>query len=39
MIKIKTFDDPGLTLIGFKNKDFLKTHYNIKPSYFLYPDD
>jgi ATP-dependent DNA helicase 2 subunit 1 len=37
--KIKAFDTPGLKLIGFKSLDTLKVYHNIKPSYFVYPDE
>ena len=30
---------PGLTFLGFKNISGLKQWYNVKPSYFMYPDD
>ena len=36
---IKSFETPGIRLIGFKSKSFLKDYYNFRPSYFLYPDD
>ena len=39
MNHIKTFDAPGLKLMGFKDKSRLKDYVNIRPSYFLYPDD
>src|SRR3990167_602814 len=39
MDRIKTFGEPGLVLIGFKPKSSLKVHHNVKPPYFLYPDD
>jgi ATP-dependent DNA helicase 2 subunit 1 len=39
MNEIKTFGEPGLTLMGFKAKTKLKFYHNIKPPYFVYPDD
>ena len=36
---IKTFDAPGLKLMGFKSKSRVKDYMNIRPAYFLYPDD
>lgn len=36
---IKTFDQPGIKLMGFKAKSRLKDYMNIRPAYFLYPDD
>lgn len=37
--QIRHFYEPGLLLMGFKQKACLKTHYHLKPSVFLYPDD
>ena len=37
--KVKKFDEPGLKLMGFKPKNTIKHYYNIKSSYFIYPDD
>ncbi|KAG8183234.1 hypothetical protein JTE90_014409 [Oedothorax gibbosus] len=37
--QIRYFDDPGLLLMGFKPITFLKPHYHIKSSLFLYPDE
>lgn len=39
MRKIKNFDTPGLKLMGFKPRSKLKNYHNIRPSYFLYPDE
>ncbi|GFY74650.1 hypothetical protein TNIN_366211 [Trichonephila inaurata madagascariensis] len=37
--QIRHFDSPGLLLMGFKPKSYLKAHYHLKPSLFLYPDE
>lgn len=39
MKQIKTFDNPGIKLMGFKSFDSIKPYYNIRESYFLYPDE
>lgn len=39
MKKIKQFDLPGMKLMGFKKKESLKCYHNIRPSYFIYPDE
>ncbi|EPZ36969.1 Ku70/Ku80 beta-barrel domain-containing protein [Rozella allomycis CSF55] len=39
LLKIKKFGPAGLTLLGFKPKERLKLKYNLKNSYFIYPDD
>lgn len=39
MKKIKHFEQPGMRLLGFKSKDSIKTYHNIRPSYFIYPDE
>ena len=39
MDRIKSFGEPSLVLIGFKPRSSLKVHHNVKPPYFLYPDD
>lgn len=39
MKAIKSIESPGLTLIGFKPLTKLKTKYNYRESYFLYPDE
>jgi ATP-dependent DNA helicase 2 subunit 1 len=36
---MKDFDTPGMKLMGFKNRDKLKSYMNIRPSYFIYPDE
>ena len=28
-----------MTLVGFKPKNLIKAHYNLRTSYFLYPDE
>jgi len=37
--KIKVNEEPGMTLLGFKSIDKIYPYYNIKESYFIYPDD
>lgn len=37
--RIKTFAKPGLQLMGFKSSKKLKDYMNLKPAYFLHPDD
>lgn len=37
--KLKEFGEPSLQLMGFKSMDRLKPYFNIKPSYFMYPDE
>lgn len=39
MKKIKHFEDPGMRLLGFKSRTSLKVYQNIRPSYFIYPDE
>jgi ATP-dependent DNA helicase 2 subunit 1 len=39
MKKIKHFEDSGMKLLGFKSKSSIKTYHNIRPSYFIYPDE
>lgn len=39
MKQIKTLDAPGIKLMGFKSFDSIKPYYNIRESYFLYPDE
>jgi len=36
---MKRFGDPGLHLLGFKSKSFMKSYYYVKPGLFLYPDE
>ncbi|KAG8944549.1 ATP-dependent DNA helicase II subunit 1 [Tulasnella sp. 419] len=38
--EFKTFGlEPGIKILGFKDKDTLRFHDNIKHSYFLYPNE
>jgi hypothetical protein len=39
MAKIKGLEEPGITLIGFKPEKYIKPYHNLRPSYFLYPDE
>lgn len=39
MNKIKSIENPGITLVGFKPKSLIKPYHNIRTSYFLYPDE
>lgn len=39
MNKMKSIEQPGITLIGFKPKNLIKPYHNLKSSYFLYPDE
>ena len=39
MKKIKHFDHPGMKLLGFKSRASIKAFHNIRPSYFIYPDE
>lgn len=39
LMRIKTFAKPGLQLMGFKSSKKLKDYMNLKPAYFLHPDD
>ena len=39
MTKIKTLDEPGIKLMGFKSIDTIKPYYNVRESYFLYPNE
>lgn len=36
---VKNFDKPGMKLMGFKSLASLEPHLNIRPAYFVYPDD
>ena len=36
---IKTFDEMGMRLMGFKHKSSLKPYHNVRSSYFVYPDE
>ena len=37
--KIKNIEEPGISLVGFKPKHLIKPYYNLRTSYFLYPDE
>ena len=37
--KIKLIEPPGLTLMGFKSIDSVKPYYNLRESYFIYPNE
>ena len=39
MKQIKQFGDPSLIILGFKPINRLKHYHNLKPSYFMYPDE
>eukprot|EP00492_Amphilonche_elongata_P003948 TRINITY_DN433_c0_g1_i1.p1 TRINITY_DN433_c0_g1~~TRINITY_DN433_c0_g1_i1.p1 ORF type:complete len:202 (-),score=27.68 TRINITY_DN433_c0_g1_i1:459-1064(-) len=39
MGEIKTIDEPSLRVMGFKDISRLKAYHQIKPSYFIYPDE
>jgi ATP-dependent DNA helicase 2 subunit 1 len=39
MKQIKTFDSQGIKLMGFKSIDSIKHYYNVRESYFIYPDE
>jgi ATP-dependent DNA helicase 2 subunit 1 len=39
MKKIKHFEEPGMRLLGFKSRNSIKNYHNIRPSYFIYPDE
>ena len=39
MSKIKTLDSPGIKLLGFKSINSIKPYYNIRESYFIYPNE
>ena len=39
MKKVKLMDPPGLTLMGFKSIDSIKPYYNMRESYFVYPNE
>ncbi|TNN38831.1 X-ray repair cross-complementing protein 5 [Liparis tanakae] len=36
---IKKFEDPAMSLIGFKPMERLKRHHHIRPAEFLYPEE
>ena len=39
MKKVKVMEQPGLTLMGFKSIDCIKPYYNLRESYFIYPNE
>lgn len=39
MQKVKNMGLPGMKLMGFKDKSYLKIYHNIKHSYFVFPDE
>ena len=39
MNKIKFLEQPGMKLMGFKSMDSIKPYYNIRESYFIYPNE
>ena len=39
MMKVKTLDEPGFKLMGFKDMKYIKPYHNLKNSYFLYPNE
>ena len=39
MKKVKVMEEPGMTLLGFKSIDSIKPYYNIRESYFIYPNE
>ncbi|ESN99570.1 hypothetical protein HELRODRAFT_192857 [Helobdella robusta] len=39
IVTMKTFDNPGLYLIGFKKKSLIKPYFHIRPAQFIYPDE
>ncbi len=39
MKQIKTFDSPGIKLMGFKSLSSIKPFYNIRESCFIYPNE
>ena len=39
MNKIKFLEQPGMKLMGFKSIDSIKPYYNIRESYFIYPNE
>ena len=39
MKNIKNIDNYGMKLMGFKDKSSIKPYYNIRSSYFVYPDE
>ena len=39
MNKIKFLEEPGMKLMGFKYIDSIKPYYNVRESYFIYPNE
>ena len=39
MNKIKFLEEPGMKLMGFKSIESIKPYYNIRESYFIYPNE
>ena len=39
MNKIKFIEEPGMKLMGFKSLDSIKPYYNVRESYFIYPNE
>ena len=39
MGKIKFIEEPGMKLMGFKSIESIKPYYNIRESYFIYPNE
>ena len=39
MGKIKFLEEPGIKLLGFKSIERIKPYYNIRESYFIYPNE
>ena len=37
--EMKTFEDPGIRLLGFKPRSAIKRYFHVKPASFLYPDE
>ena len=39
MGKIKFLEEPGMKLMGFKSIESIKPYYNLRESYFIYPNE
>ena len=39
MNKIKFLEEPGIKLMGFKSIESIKPYYNLRESYFIYPNE
>ncbi|KAK2146027.1 hypothetical protein LSH36_639g02004 [Paralvinella palmiformis] len=37
--EMKHFDKPGIKLMGFKPRNYIKPYFHIKPATFIYPDE